>query len=159
MNTSEEMGDLLATYSAAPARLREAVDALDPAALDRPAAAGEWTPRQIIVHLVDADLVASMRVRQILAEEGPFLPAFHQDAWAAALDYGADAAVVTEALALFALLRSSTARLLTRAPRERWSAWGQHSERGRQTLHDIVATYTRHGEDHLAQLERTAAGI
>ena len=159
-NSSEDIVGLIAAYSATPARLREAVDALDTAALDRPVGENEWTPRQIILHLVDADLVAAMRIRQILAEERPTLPGFDQEAWAAMLGYAsADAAAVADALALFAMLRSSTALLLRRAPRQRWEAWGQHSERGRQTLRDVVTTYTRHGEDHLAQLRQQNAMI
>jgi hypothetical protein len=153
---SEDTIALIERYNAAPQRLRAAVRGLDPAALDHAPAPGEWTPRQIILHLVDADLVAAMRIRQLLAEEGPSLPAFDQEAWAARLDHGEGEAVVAAAVELFALLRATTGRLLERAPRERWSAWGQHSVRGRVTLHDTVTVFVRHAEEHVAQLEAAA---
>lgn len=48
--------EILRIYREGPARLRAAVDALGPANLDRPRAPNKWTYRQIVHHIVDADM-------------------------------------------------------------------------------------------------------
>ena len=46
----------------------------------------KWSIRQIVAHLCDAEIVATMRLRQILAEEDPCRPGIRMS-WAKNLDY------------------------------------------------------------------------
>src|SRR5471030_2409550 len=39
-------------------------------------APGKWSPRQIVAHLADAELVGAHRMRQVIAEDNPTLIAF-----------------------------------------------------------------------------------
>src|SRR5450432_3658311 len=55
--------------------------------LDYVPESGKWSIRQIVAHLADSEMVAGVRMRQIIAENRPRLEAFDQDAWTANLDY------------------------------------------------------------------------
>jgi len=55
--------------------------------LDFRPAEGKWGVRTIVCHLADTEVVLSMRLRQVIAEDNPVLPAIQQDAWAERLDY------------------------------------------------------------------------
>ena len=55
--------------------------------LDYQPGEGKWGIRTIVCHLADTELVLAMRLRQILAEENPVLPAIDQNLWAERLDY------------------------------------------------------------------------
>ena len=50
--------------------------------LDFRPAEGKWGVRTIVCHLADTEIVLAMRLRQIIAEENPLMPAIDQDAWA-----------------------------------------------------------------------------
>lgn len=62
--------EILRIYREGPVRLRAAVEALGPANLDRPRAAHKWTYRQIVHHIVDADLGTFQTLRSALALPG-----------------------------------------------------------------------------------------
>ena len=42
--------------------------------------------RTIVCHLADTETVLAMRLRQVIAEDNPMMPAMNQDAWAERLD-------------------------------------------------------------------------
>jgi len=48
---------------------------------------GQWSIRQIVAHLSDSEIVGTMRMRRVIAEDDPKLEAFDQDAWTKNLDY------------------------------------------------------------------------
>ncbi len=47
----------------------------------------KWSIRQILCHMADSEAVASMHLRQLIAEENPTLHAFDSEVWAERLDY------------------------------------------------------------------------
>lgn len=47
----------------------------------------EWSISEIIVHLVDSEANAMLRIRVLFAEEGRTLMAYDQDIWASKLNY------------------------------------------------------------------------
>ena len=51
-------------------------------------AAGRWTAREVLAHLSDAELVFLTRLRFMLAEENPAVPAWDADHWASKFAYG-----------------------------------------------------------------------
>lgn len=119
--------------------------------LDRVSAPGEWSARQVLVHLLDSEIVAAGRFRQLLAEDNPTLYMYQQAGWAEHLAY--DAVDPQPALELAALLRADTAALLRRVISEAsWLRTAQHPVRGPMDLAALLTLYIGHVEGHLAQL-------
>jgi DinB superfamily len=88
---------------------------------ERPAA-GEWSPIEILGHLLDAEIVLAGRYRWILAHDEPPLIAYDQDLWVERLRHQDDDPA--EMLALFRALVRSHHRLWERtseADRARWA--------------------------------------
>jgi len=116
---------------------------------------GKWSVRQIVCHLADAEAVAAMRLRQILAEDNPTMPAWDQDAWTARLDY--DKRKISHALEYFRVLRASNYELLKDLPESVFERSGTHTARGPMTLRQLVTLCAEHVESHTAQLQKLRA--
>jgi DinB superfamily len=116
---------------------------------------GKWSVRQIICHLADAEIVAAMRFRQIIAEERPAIQGFDEKAWATNLGYSKRKA--SHVIEIFRLIRGENYELLKDLPEEAFERVGIHSERGPFTLFDMVKTFTNHPEKHTVQLRAVRA--
>ncbi len=113
---------------------------------------GTWSIQQIVVHLLDSDLIASERMKRIIAMNNPLLMGYDESAAADQLFYhDQDIAAVCE---LFRLNRLHTTEILRRLPDEAFARTGIHSERGKLTLRDFVAGYSDHLENHLKFIRR-----
>ena len=137
---------------ATPDRLRTIVRGTPPSVLRRAPEPGKWSPLQIITHLADAEIVASYRIRMIIAHDGVAIQAFDQDEWATNLSY--EAADPHEQINLFAAARSANLALLRRVDPRLHENYGMHSERGRETVSHLIRLYAGHDLNHLAQLDR-----
>jgi DinB superfamily len=82
--------------------------------LDFHPAEGKWGVRTIVCHLADSEIVLAMRLRQVIAENNPVMPAFDQDAWAERLDYSKRK--LTPALETFRRTRAENYELLKDLP-------------------------------------------
>ncbi len=115
-------------------------------------ASGKWSPREIVAHLADSELVFGFRLRQTLAEDHPTMQPFDQDRWAARYaNHDFDAA-----MRMLDAARNWNLLLLydvTAAERQRPTT---HPERGTMTLWTIVQTMAGHDINHLQQIERLA---
>ena len=111
---------------------------------------GNWSILELIVHLADSDQVGTDRMKRVIAEEGPILRAYDQDAWVARLQY--QNTPIEDALQLFTLNRRWMTRLLRNLPQEDFGRSGDHNEKGRQTLVHLVTGYTQHLDHHLRHL-------
>ena len=116
---------------------------------------GKWSVRQIICHLADSEIVAAMRLRQIIAEERPIIQAFDEKAWATNLGYNKRKA--SHVIEIFRLIRTENYELLKDLPEESFARVGIHSERGPLTLLDVLKTFTNHPEKHTVQLRAVRA--
>lgn len=154
MSVEEDRATLVARYAGGADAVRAALARLQSAQYDR-APEGEWTPRQILVHLGDSELVGSVRLRMLLAEDGPTFPVYAQERWATGLRYAdADEQAVAQAVDLFVQQRIANARLVRQASEADWARVGLHPQRGRMTLADVVRLYADHVDGHLEQIER-----
>jgi len=143
---------LIDAYAAGGERLRAVVAGLTDAQLDARPADGSWTIREIVLHLLDSDLVASDRMRRVIAMEEPQLLAYDENAFAAKLGYARlDAKLAAE---VFAGLRALTAATLRVLPDSAFERIGHHNENGPMTLASLVQNYCKHLDHHLAHLER-----
>src|SRR3981189_3836937 len=50
-------------------------------ALNRSPALGEWSPRDVLNHLADSDLIVCTRVRMIVTQDRPAIVGYDQEAW------------------------------------------------------------------------------
>lgn len=115
----------------------------------------KWSIRQIIAHLADAEMVASGRLRQIIAEDHPHLQAYDQNAWASNLDYSRRK--TSQALETFRRLRGENYELLKELPAPTFERAGVHSERGPLTLKQLLQGMAEHAENHAAQVRTRRA--
>jgi hypothetical protein len=111
---------------------------------------GKWSIRQIVAHLSDSEIVGTMRLRQVIAQDEPKLEAFDQEAWVKNLDYSRRKP--SQSLETFRRIRAENYELLKELPEDAFSRTGSHSERGRMTLLQLVQGYAEHAENHVTQL-------
>ena len=71
--------EILKSLRASPVILGALVAGLDDERIRRRPAPGEWAVIEVVAHVADVDERAHARLRRILAEDNPFLPAFDQD--------------------------------------------------------------------------------
>lgn len=152
-----EYQELFDDYTRGPARLRAALAGLNGGALNLREPGSDWTIRDIVTHLSDAESAFSIRVRHMIAEENPVIPAFDEDVWKRRLQYlWRD---VDASLALFQANRFATAEILAYAGKNAWHRTGQHSEDGEITVLELVRRAANHVHHHVAQIERARSFV
>jgi len=124
--------------------------------LTRRPAPDKWSIAEILAHLADAELVIGYRMRLILASNATAIQAFDQNAWAQTFNYSRRDPKTS--LETFRVLRENNLRLLSTVPRSSWENYGQHQERGKETVDHIVKMMAGHDLNHVAQVEKIAKG-
>lgn len=153
-NRSATLAGLRETLDGLPAL----VQALPRERVDTPHAVGEWSARDVVVHLADAEQVYGVRVRMLVTQERPFLAAFDQDAWARRF---AGLETLDEGLGRWVVLRRANLALFESLNDEEWLRPGDHEEGmkvGRvETPERVADTLDRHTRDHMVQMRAVAA--
>jgi hypothetical protein len=144
--------DAATVITETPGRLKELAAQFGPQKLDRSPAPGKWSPREILCHLADCEIVFAMRLRQTMAQPHHVIQPFDQDDWAK--PYASFTA--ESALAVFTAVRQWNVTLIQNASPETLAKPVSHPERGQMTFQTIVETMGGHDTNHLQQLERIA---
>lgn len=111
---------------------------------------GKWSAQQLALHLMDCDLIASERMKRVVALENPLMLGFDENAFLRNLHYDAmDARLAAEVLQKN---RALTAAMLRALPAAAFERKGVHSERGVVTLAVLVEDYCRHLDHHMGFL-------
>ncbi|MCK9520524.1 MAG: DinB family protein [Dehalococcoidia bacterium] len=145
-----ELQDLLDRYAHGPSLLRRALDGVDAGTVGRVPPGSDWSIRDVVTHLVDAELVRAVRIRTIIAEDEPPIVPFDEGLWKRRLQYlwrNLEGSV-----ALFDQLCYSTAEILRHAGKDAWARAGKHPDRGILTVRDLVQAGIDHVEEHTAQV-------
>lgn len=142
-------------YAAGAAALKEAIQGLSPADFAATPIPGTWSIGQIVIHLMDSDLIASDRMKRIIAEDNPTLIGYNETAFAQKLF--CDQQDPHTAAEIFRLNRELTAVVLCNLPDEAFSRAGMHNEAGRVTLAYMVDHYVEHLAHHLAFIRKKRA--
>ena len=150
-----EIPDLLERFRRGAELLAVAITGAAGSEVDFVPQPGQWSIRQIVAHLADAEIVATMRLRQILAEDDPKLQAWDQNAWATKLDYARRKP--SQSLETFRRIRGENYELIKDLPESGFDRAGIHSDRGRMTLRQLVQLIAEHAENHAAQLRARRA--
>jgi uncharacterized protein len=147
----EERTSRIESYGGAFKLVEDKLRSIPTEALDFCPVKGEWSIREIVVHLADAEANAYIRCRRLVAELGSRVMAYDQDRWARKLDYNNQNIEI--ALQLFKLMRSATYALLVTLPDHIWTNTVDHSENGIITLEDWLETYEKHPKIHIEQID------
>src|SRR5262249_49218992 len=123
-----ERAALVDRYARGPSLLRSAFAAVPEAARSFRSAPGRWSPHQVVCHCADAEMIAALRIRFVLAEDHPVLVGYDQDRWAERLPYEEQLPEV--ALAVVDAVCAHTAALLRHLPEDAWKKEAAHSESG-----------------------------
>jgi hypothetical protein len=150
--SADEREALIKRYEEGSSKLRDAFAKVPREAWKWRPEPGKWSVYEIVCHAADSEMVAATRIRFLVASEKPALPAYDQDRWAQVLDYHESR--VELALAAVDVMRAHTAGLLRRLPESAWASEGTHSESGRYTAEDWLASYAEHLEKHSRQIDR-----
>lgn len=145
---------LIDQYKAGYAEIVKALEGADDAALDRRAAPGTWSPREIVHHLADSEMTSAIRLRRLLAEDNPTIFGYDQDEFARRLHYGRPIASSLEA---FRWARVSTAEILDGLSEAEWARTGTHSESGPYSVGRWLEIYAEHAHKHAGQIRRARA--
>jgi hypothetical protein len=128
-----------------------------------------WSILEIVSHLADAELLASVRIRRIITQDRPNFWGYQQEQWAAALGYRHGR--IETVTARFSLLRRENAGLLAELPEslpdslpeslnaEVWNHTGVHDEYGTLSLRQLIEDYLSHTAKHLDQIKNVAAEV
>lgn len=118
---------------------------------------GKWSVQEIVAHLGDAELVSGFRFRLIAgSDDGVPIQGYDQDRWAATGNYRT--VPIEQSLKSFTALREMNVRFLKSLPASAWEKYGLHSERGRETLRDLVTLLAGHDLNHLSQIRNIVSG-
>lgn len=118
---------------------------------DAAVAPGKWSPREILCHLADCEIVFAFRLRQAAAMDHHTIQPFDQDKWASA--YGRYD--VAEAMAAFSSVRSWNIAFIQGVDAAGFEKTLNHPERGDMSFRTVVETMGGHDINHLKQLEST----
>ena len=148
---SSRRAELIVRYRAGVDTVDAALAGAGDAELDAVPKDGGWSPRTVVHHLADSESNSYVRVRQLLAEDGPILQGYDQTEYARRLNY--DRPVETS-LAVFRAVRASTTELIEGLSEEDWARAGTHTESGPYSMDDWLEIYADHAFDHAEQIRR-----
>ena len=136
---------LVATLEAFPSRLAAAVQG----AAGRPVPAGEWTPAQVVRHLIAVET----EVHQARLADLATLPAPIWD-WAEPRPWPGDPELTLDGLvARFAGLRAATIGTVVALDDDGWARTGTHSRLGVWDVAGLLRNVIAHDEEHLRGLD------
>lgn len=136
--------------------VREVVAGVPEARLRVPEAVGKWSMLQVVGHLVDTEIVYGYRVRLVLAEDQPTVPGYDQDRWASVWEARAAVGAVRmeQLLGDLGYLRRMNLRLYQALGAGEMERWGEHSERGAESVQKMLRLLAAHDLVHRRQLLR-----
>jgi len=151
--TEAELKKHIEEAEKSPKQIASAVSGLPDKVLRHKPAPDKWCILEILAHLADMEYLYAYRMRQMLADKNPVIAVIDQDAWAKNLGYMESS--VPELVALYGLNRHATLQLLRRIKAGDLEKAAQHPELKRAvTLAEYVDMMSRHGPNHLEQIER-----
>jgi hypothetical protein len=142
--------DPLKALAETPRKIRGVVDKWTAKQWERSYAPGKWSARRILIHLAQAELALTTRVRFAASQNGYVAQPFDQDAWLL-LDDHADGPTALDAYT--ALRRLNLAMFKGMTPAQRKCGF-THPEFGKLTPDWVAAQLAGHDIHHLKQLKQ-----
>jgi hypothetical protein len=137
--------DLLARLRAAPDALAAAARAASP----EDSAPGEWTPSDVVRHLIAVEqLVWHARLVDLASTDQPVWPWTEPDRWT-----GEPGASLDQLLATYAAVRGTTMATLHALDDAGWARTGTHATFGVLDVAGLMDRAIEHDEEHVHSLE------
>jgi len=147
--------DPLAVQAATAGKLDRLIDGVPEETLRRRPGPEKWSVSEILAHLADGEIVGGFRLRFILGAPGSPIVAYDQDQWVISGHY--DRRDPRRSLEQFRVLREANLALLDSLEPAQWKQYGVHSERGQESIDQIVRMFAGHDLNHLKQIEEILA--
>jgi uncharacterized damage-inducible protein DinB len=119
-------------------------------------AAGKWTARQVLLHIVDVEVMLLSRLQYAVAEPGFHVPLWDENRAMTALCPPTRS--LATARALFLGARGRIIELVESLDDDALARAIVHPERGEITARELAAKVVAHSAHHLAQVEAARAG-
>jgi hypothetical protein len=148
---NEVRQQLIEKYRAGYDEIVRALEGITDAELDFRPAPGKWSPREVVHHLADSEMTSAIRLRLLIAEDGPRIVGYDQDAFARSLFYDRP---IEDSLAAFRAARATTSAILDRLSDEQFARTGTHTESGAYGVEKWLAIYAAHAHGHADQIRR-----
>jgi hypothetical protein len=142
----------LAIQAATAKKLERLIKGVPASKLRKRPAPDKWSVSEVLAHLADSEVVIAFRLRSVLGGPGAAVTAVDQDAWATSGHY--EKRNPRESVELFHAVRDANLALLKSITPAQWKHHGIHSERGPETIEDMVRMYAGHDINHIQQIER-----
>lgn len=131
-----------------PVRIATAAAALSDAGV--PPIPGEWSAREVTLHLAAVDeAVWQPRLDALIAEDFPHWPWVEPGLWS-----GPGHATFDGALAAFSRLRAATIARVDALDDDGWARRGLHATYGELDIAALLRIELNHDDEHLAQIRR-----
>jgi hypothetical protein len=140
--------DPVEVIAATPGELRRIFQTLGDERIDAAPAPGKWSPREILCHLADCEVVFAFRLRQGVAQDHHVIQPFDQTRWGD--NYGSYQA--SDAMAVFTSVRQWNLAFVKGLDADNLRKVLNHPERGDMTLQTVLETMGGHDINHLQQL-------
>ena len=115
----------------------------------RPVPAGEWSPSEVVRHLIAVEeVVWHTRLLQLAAANRPTWPWVEPEPW-----QGAPGATLDELLAKFETLRGETIAILDGFDDEGWTRTGIHATWGEVDVAELMTRAVDHDDEHIASFD------
>ena len=144
--------DPIKVQSATPKKLARLVKGIPTAKLRNRPAPEKWSVAEILAHLADVEIVIGWRMRSILGAPGTPVQAYDQNSWVIAGHY--EKRDPRKSLELQRVVREANLALVKSLSPEQLQQFGQHAERGQESIEHIVRMVAGHDINHIQQIER-----
>lgn len=137
--------------AALPAKMRQAVDGLSDAQLDKPYRPGGWTVRQVVHHVADSHMNAYIRMKLALTEQTPTIKLYDEKVWAELADSRMPLDV---SLRLLEALHARWVAVCRAMKPGDWARTFNHPEHpdGPRTVDWLLQVYAWHSRHHVARI-------
>jgi uncharacterized damage-inducible protein DinB len=142
---------LIEAYSGGAKLLGNALRRAANADLDARPIAGQWSIREVVCHLADAEIIYADRMKRILAEENPTFFEADPDRFGPALH--CPRRPLDKELAVVEAIRAHMLPILQSCSADDFQRTGVHSRDGQMTLQTLLERMTAHIPHHVAFIE------
>lgn len=144
--------EMIQKYREGYRELKNALKKIPKEAWDFRPAESEWTIKEIVAHVADAEAHAYIRLRTLFAEPGEIVKPYNQTAYAEKLGYSNQDPELS--MKLFKALVKGNYALLGSLPENIEDHKITHPEHGEWNIDSWLESYVNHAQGHIQQIKR-----
>lgn len=145
--SNAEGQDPMKVQSTTNKKLARLVQNVPGAKLRKRPAPDKWSVAEILAHMADVEIVIGWRMRSILGDPGTSVQAYDQNAWVISGHY--EKRNPQKSIEIHRVLREANLALLKSLSPAQWKHYGQHSERGQESIERVVRMLAGHDINHI----------